>query len=323
MTNNPSKLEALEAHGIGVERVALEIAAGPENASYLQTKVRRMRHLLELDSMFDPAGGLIDPLVASEGSGSGAFDAARALTRVNDSEIERPAISLSYAQSLDGSITIRSGRSLTLSCPEAMEMTHQLRARHHAILVGIETVLADDPRLTVRLVEGPNPQAIVLDSQLRTPLESQLLADPPKAPWIATVHSADRERQKALEENGAVVIRVGADAEGRVDLMELLPELSRRGIESVMVEGGSRVITSFLRADVVDRLAVTITPVLVGGLGAVGDLGEPAERGVFPRLVAPRIRWVGSNLVLVAEVARRKNRAEVDDQPVGLDGSLL
>ena len=323
MTNNPSKLEALEAHGIGVERVALEIAAGPENASYLETKVKRMRHLLELDSMFDPAGALADSAQSGVEAERGSFDVARALARVNDSEIERPAVSLSYAQSLDGSITIRSGRSLTLSCPEAMEMTHQLRARHDAILVGIDTVLADDPRLTVRLVEGTDPQPIVLDSRLRTPLESQLLADPPKAPIIATLHEADAGRQRALEAAGAQIVRVGADASGRVDLLELLPQLTRRGIESIMVEGGSKVITSFLRADVVDRIAVTITPVLVGGLGAVGDLGESAQRGVFPRLVAPRIRWVGNNLVLVAEVARQKNRADVDDDPVGLDGSLL
>ncbi|HEX9595492.1 MAG TPA: RibD family protein, partial [Anaerolineales bacterium] len=85
-------------------------------------------------------------------------------------DLDRPTVTLSYAQSLDGSIALHRGEPLTLSGPESMAMTHRLRAAHDAILVGIGTVISDDPQLNVRLVEGRNPQVVVLDSRLRLPL---------------------------------------------------------------------------------------------------------------------------------------------------------
>jgi GTP cyclohydrolase II len=186
----------------------------------------------------------------------------------------RPFVTLSYAQSLDGCITDRPGQPLALSSEEAMRLTHQLRAAHDAILVGIGAVLADNPRLTVRLAQGRNPQPVVVDSHLRFPLEANLITQSARPPWIATTDQADQEKQLALEAAGARILRLSANADGRVSLPALLTRLGELGINSLMVEGGARLITSFLAEQLVDGLVLTIAPTFVGGLHAVGDLDQ-------------------------------------------------
>lgn len=179
---------------------------------------------------------------------------------------ERPLVTLSYAQSLDGSITARRGSPLGLSGPEAMSFTHRLRATHETILVGIGTLLADNPRLSVRLVEGPNPQPIILDSRLRSPTGANLLQNPGSLPWIATTEGASLERGAHLEARGAKILRFTKNPQGRIPLPALLTHLAGLGVKSLMVEGGARVITAFLSQGLVDLLILTIAPVLVGGL---------------------------------------------------------
>ncbi|MFH1381653.1 MAG: RibD family protein [Chloroflexota bacterium] len=181
----------------------------------------------------------------------------------------RPLVTLSYAQSLDGSIAACRGSPLSLSGSESMILTHRLRAAHGAVLVGIGTVLADNPRLNVRLVDGSDPQPIILDSRLRFPLDSSLLSNESLSPWIITTPHALRERQYILEAVGARVLHMPSEANGWVDLNALLKALAASGISSLMVEGGARVITSFLHRRLVDRLVLTITPTIVGGLHAV------------------------------------------------------
>lgn len=185
------------------------------------------------------------------------------------SRIGRPLVTLSYAQSLDGSIAINRENSLNLSGPESMKMTHQLRAANDAILVGIGTVLADNPFLTVRLVEGKNPRPVVLDSHLRLPVDANLLKNTNSSPLVATTGDYDAHKRRSLEQAGVTVLCVPSDNNGWVDLNCLLACLADLGIGSVMVEGGARVITSFLTGRIVDRLVITITPKLVGGLRAV------------------------------------------------------
>jgi GTP cyclohydrolase II len=188
-----------------------------------------------------------------------------------------PFVTLSYAQSLDGSISLGADASLPLSGRESLEMTHRIRARHDAILVGIGTVIADDPRLSVRLHSGDDPQPIVLDSQLRFPTDAQLLASP-TSPWILAQERAPLDKQVALESAGARVLRVASAPARGLHLPTVLSALRDQGIRSVMVEGGARVITSFLRERLVDLLIVTIAPVIVGGLrgveSPVGSAGE-------------------------------------------------
>ena len=100
-----------------------------------------------------------------------------------------PFVTLSYAQSLDGSIAAKRGEALGLSGPESLRLTHRLRSMHDAILVGIGTVLSDNPRLTVRLVNGQNPRPIVVDSQLRIPLNCKLFHENSVTPWVAATEN--------------------------------------------------------------------------------------------------------------------------------------
>ncbi|HET7035715.1 MAG TPA: GTP cyclohydrolase II [Thermomicrobiaceae bacterium] len=274
LTNNPAKLTALRALGVRVAgRVPLHTAAGPENLAYLTTKARRMAHQLE------PG-----PAMALDGPAAPPRNGHR----------DRPAVTLAYAQSLDGSLAARAGEPLALSGPESLVMTHRLRAAHDAILVGIGTVLADDPRLSLRLAPGCHPRPVILDGHLRFPLEARLLAGP-RRPWIATGEEASRERQQALEAAGARVLRLPLDDAGLVALPALLRLLAEEGIERLMVEGGPRVIASFLRQRLADQLVITLAPRLVGGLRLLDEPGD------YPSLRAARQARVGQDLVLWGE----------------------
>jgi len=216
----------------------------------------------------------------------------------------RPSLTLSYAQSLDGSIATHDQRALPLSSAEALEVTHQLRAAHEAVLVGIGTVLADNPRLTVRLdlaQAGQQPQPVVLDTHLRLPLDCALLRHP-RPPLLATTGGASPQRRQELEAAGARVLDVPADSQGLVDLPALLDRLGQLGIDSVMVEGGARVITNLLHARLADGIVLTVAHVLAGGLHAVGALGH--ERlAEMPHLVDPQSARVGPDLLIWGELA--------------------
>lgn len=213
------------------------------------------------------------------------IDTLHELIRHTDGCVKRPFITLSYAQSLDGSIAITRNEQLAISSPESLEMTHRVRAAHDAILVGIGTVLADNPLLNVRLHAGDDPRPIILDTQLRFPPDAQLLERPPQ-PWILTGQAAPREKQEALEDAGARVIRVGTRPSQEVDLPTALEVLKERDICSVMVEGGGQVITSFFHFHLVDLLILTIAPMVVGGLRGVGQLenGPDADPIRLPKL---------------------------------------
>ncbi len=205
----------------------------------------------------------------------------------------RPLVSLCYAQSLDGCVALQRGRPTALSGAETQRLTHWLRSKHEAILVGSGTVIADDPQLTVRLVEGQNPQPIILDSRLRTPLNARLILGHPRPAWIATTEAADPARRAALEAVGATLLFLPQDRNGKVELMPLLECLAQRGVSRLMVEGGAQVIGSFLAAGLVDLLCVTIAPVLLGGLHAI----EQALSHT-PRLREVHVERMGEDLVV-------------------------
>ncbi|MCA9958138.1 MAG: GTP cyclohydrolase II [Anaerolineales bacterium] len=286
LTNNPLKIESLQALGLVVhERVPLYTEVTNENAAYLATKVAKMRHMLNLDLLPIHQSGLsVDAIATVNG---------RSPTP------QRPFVTISYAQSLDGSITSRRGQPTALSSHDSMAFTHKLRATHDAILVGIGTVLADDPLLTVRLVEGKHPQPIILDSQLRLPLQAGILQHPTHTPWIVASETAVQERQTALEAAGARVLRVPTNANGQIDLTNLLARLRLEGVNTLMVEGGARVITNFLAQQLVDRVVVTIAPVLVGGLHAVET---PHSLPKLPRLHHVRYQRLDDDLVFMGDI---------------------
>ena len=206
----------------------------------------------------------------------------------------RPQVTLTYAQSLDGSLAVRRGHPLALSGPESLKLTHRLRAAHDAILVGIGTVLADDPRLTVRLAVGRHPQPIVLDSLLRIPLKSKLVVEPAHPLWVATTPAAPAGRRMALLARGVRLIDLPAGPEGGVSLPDLLACLAKDGIDSLMVEGGARVIASFLSQRLANQALLTIAPCFVGGLPVLSD---PVAES-FPRLKDVQVELLGEDLIV-------------------------
>lgn len=214
----------------------------------------------------------------------------------------RPLVTLTYAQSLDGSIAERRDRQLVLSGDESRAMTHRLRAAHGAIMVGIGTVLADDPRLSARLAEGPDPQPVILDSHLRFPPGARLLQNPTLKPWILAADSADSARRAALSAAGARVVSIPALPDGRLNLAEVVAFLGREGITSLMVEGGARVITAFLASGLADWLVITVAPVFIGGLAAV----EPSEdrQRALPRLSNVCSTQLGQDVILWGDLAQ-------------------
>jgi len=212
----------------------------------------------------------------------------------------QPFVTVSYAQSLDGSIATRSGRPMVLSSPESLVLTHSLRAKHDAILVGIGCVLADDPRLTVRLASGPNPRPIVIDSRLRLPPYARLLNNGSLAPWIFTSDTADVEREINLKALGAKIFRMPVTPEDKIDLVAVLSKLADLGITTLMVEGGAQINTSFLVARRVNQVVVTISPILVGGMQAIDPLAR-LNPNHFPRLTNLSYERIGDDLVVCAE----------------------
>ena len=194
--------------------------------------------------------------------------------------VDRPFVTLSYAQSLDGSIALHAREPLLLSGENALRLTHQLRSIHDGILVGIGTVLSDNPQLTVRHWSGINPQPIVLDSHLRIPSDARLCERDDKPCWVFTTND---EQPLALD--GVDITALEGDADGRVCLRRMLAALYARGIRSLMVEGGAHVISAFLKAGLVDAAVITITPTFVGGYKAVNDLALTAP--FSPPKIAP------------------------------------
>jgi len=185
-----------------------------------------------------------------------------------------PFVTVKFAQTLDGRISTPQGGSPWISSPESLKLAHKLRATHDAILVGVGTVLADNPQLTVRLVKGKNPTRIILDSKLRVPLDAKVLTEQEKARTLmAATPAADKSKLAALQRMGIEVLIVPPDADGRVDLKQLMKTLALRQISSLLVEGGAETITSFLRLNLADRIIAIIAPKLAGrGKEAVGEL---------------------------------------------------
>ena len=184
-----------------------------------------------------------------------------------------PVVTLSWARSVTGAIAAADGARTSLSGPESLLLTHRLRAMHEAILVGIQTVLSDDPLLSVRLVQGAQPQPVVLDSRLRFPPDARLLSRTDRKPWI--FHS-EVEGSPAMEEpwpaRGLKLVHLGARlfpvhrGDRGLDLHQVLALLRSEGIHSLMVEGGARVLDSFMSQGLASQAVITVSPVRIEGI---------------------------------------------------------
>ena len=300
LTNNPAKIESLRELGVTVNSGEPLVApAHAESARYLQTKVERMGHTIDL------ALGHATNGAARNGHVPVRHDPVREIAARASGFCERakrPFVTLCYAQSLDACLSSSPGKPLALSGSETLTLAHSLRASHDAVMVGIGTVLSDNPRLTVRHVAGRNPRPIVLDSRLRIPLDSSLLREPGRSACVASVPGYPPERRRDVEAAGGTVLACAATPDGRVDLADLLLRLAGKGIRSVMVEGGVQVIRSLMASHLVDFLVVTIAPLFIGG--------EHGVRVQTELLEGPGMRnfhhsKIGGDLVLWGEPAWR------------------
>lgn len=234
----------------------------------------------------------------------------------------RPYLTAKWAMTLDGKIATSTGDSRWVSGLEARQWAHQLRDVVDAIIVGIGTVLADDPALTVRLDDGTarrpsrpgKPWRVVLDSTCRLPPDARLLS-----PALATgtlvyvTPRAGRESCIAVTAKGAEVIELPSDATGRVDLSAVLADLGRRGCLHVLVEGGGEVHASFLERGEIDEVAAVIAPKLVGGRAANGPVGGSGFRRMAAALPLTGVRFahLGHDLLVTGRL----------NAPVDGDGS--
>jgi diaminohydroxyphosphoribosylaminopyrimidine deaminase/5-amino-6-(5-phosphoribosylamino)uracil reductase len=203
-------------------------------------------------------------------------------------------VTLKLATSLDGRIATATGESKWITGPEAREAVHRLRAEHDAVLVGVETALADDPELTVRLMgwSGPQPARVVLDSAQRLGVGANLVRTARETPTYVVTASPPRPE---LMSNGVRILQV--TEHGRPGPDAVLDALAQAGLKRIFIEGGGQVAASFLRAGRVDALEWFRAPMVIGADGRPG-IGELALAALSeaPRLRRVDVREVGSDL---------------------------
>ncbi|MDB5416827.1 MAG: deaminase [Phenylobacterium sp.] len=205
-------------------------------------------------------------------------------------------VTLKLATSLDGRIATAAGQSKWITSERSREAAHRLRAEHDAVLVGVETALADDPELTVRLpgYNGAQPARVVLDSRQRLSPACKLVAT---AHEIPTFVVATTDPDPTLTAAGVRVLRVRAVGEDRPELKTVVETLAAEGLQRIFVEGGGQVAASFLRCDLVDAVEWFRAPIIIGGEGrpAVGALAV-AGLAEAPRFKRTGVRELGDDL---------------------------
>jgi len=185
-----------------------------------------------------------------------------------------PFVLLKWAMTLDGKIATVANASRWITGEQARKEVHLMRQRYSAIMVGVNTVIADDPLLNIRLrtMNVKHPLKIVADTTCRIPLESRVLTNDPQLTIVATSEKAENGRIKAIERTGAQVI-ICPVKDGRVDLSFLMQSVATMGIDSVMIEGGSTISFSALNEGIVDKVIGFVAPKLLGGEAAPAPVG--------------------------------------------------
>jgi diaminohydroxyphosphoribosylaminopyrimidine deaminase/5-amino-6-(5-phosphoribosylamino)uracil reductase len=215
----------------------------------------------------------------------------------------RPWIVLKVAQSLDGRIALGNGQSRWITGERSRQEVHRLRAQLDAVMVGSQTVIDDDPELTVRHVAGRNPLRIIVDSRLRISPQSKVLRQADRCrTWVIATPEAPEENRRRIEESGATLLFCPAGPDWRIDLVPAMRLLAERGITSLLVEGGGTLHASFIRAGLYDKFIVAIAARLIGADGrpAVWDLGF-TDLSQVPHLIIRRTRRLGEDIWLELE----------------------
>ena len=226
-----------------------------------------------------------------------------------------PFVTVKYAMTLDGKIACYTGESKWITGEEARLDVQRERLRHSAIMVGIGTVLADDPMLTCRLENGRDPIRIICDSQLRIPLESNIVRTAKEVPTIIATTSYNKkndhdknQKRHTLEEMGCKIISTSADPDPhRVDLEILMHKLSEMGVDSILVEGGGELNYSLFRHKLVHKVRTYIAPKIFGGRDAktpVAGKGVPSPDDAY-YLKDTQIRQIGDDILIEGRVAYR------------------
>lgn len=267
---------------------------------------------------------IIDPNLRVCGRGKAELESAGIETFVGEREEEAqelneayikyvstalPFVLAKFAISLDGKIATRTGDSKWISGEDSRRYVHTLRSQLDAIMVGVDTIINDDPQLTARAGLGggyleKQPLRVVVDSKGRTPPNARILQLPGKT-LIATTGDMDKERAEALTQAGAEILELPY-RDGRVDLKELLTQLGQRQIISIMVEGGAAVFGSLFEQVLVDKLLVFIAPIIIGGLEAKNPVeGKGVEKlAQATNLNRVRVERIGNDILISGYTAR-------------------
>jgi GTP cyclohydrolase II len=288
-TNNPRKVEGLRTAGITVEQV-VPVPAFPQlrNQRYLRTKQDRLGHV---NLIGDPPSAEHATQSVDIGSLLGSAEAPDG----------RPFVVLKYTQTLDGRIAATSDDGRLGGAAEN-RISHALRAACDGVLVGVGTVLSDDPQLVVRAVPGRTPCRVILDTHLRSPLTAAVFS--PEAPtYVMTSAHAGHQRKRLALAARHIAVRDVRPGPAGLDIRAVLHQLYTEGIRSVIVEGGARVITSMLAAGVTDRVIVSISPRLLGR--GTHILGEQAREHMADaiRLNDHSVHLVGGAIIVAAGIA--------------------
>jgi diaminohydroxyphosphoribosylaminopyrimidine deaminase / 5-amino-6-(5-phosphoribosylamino)uracil reductase len=225
-------------------------------------------------------------------------------------------VSLKLGVSLDGRTAARTGKSKWVTCEAARAKVHALRSQHDAVMVGVNTVLADDPMLTVRDVEGRNPIRCVVDSKLRIPLDSHLVTTAGEvSTCVITTHDASTVIADAIQKAGVSLIRVDSTAEGRVDITAALRALAAREVVSVLCEGGAELAGSLFAARLPSELHIFVAPILLGPRGrpAAVDWAGPESPASSPRVSPATWELCGTDAYVHGPVAYPKRKAATSE----------
>lgn len=215
----------------------------------------------------------------------------------------RPLVTLKYACTLDGKTASTSGASKWITGTEARAHVQRMRGRTAAIMVGVGTVIADDPLLTCRIEGLPSPTRVICDTHLRTPVGSQVVQGAREVPTFIATCCVDEGRWRPYADAGCER-EVLPERDGHVDLVALVGALAARGINAVLVEGGSQLAWSAVSSGVVDRVMAYVAPSIMGGAAAktpVGGMGFP-NPGVALRLGELEVKHLGGDLLVEADV---------------------
>ncbi|MGA2465803.1 MAG: bifunctional diaminohydroxyphosphoribosylaminopyrimidine deaminase/5-amino-6-(5-phosphoribosylamino)uracil reductase RibD [Thermodesulfobacteriota bacterium] len=212
---------------------------------------------------------------------------------------KEPFVILKVAATLDGKMATREGDSKWISGETSRQFVHRMRDQVDGVLVGIGTVLKDDPQLTTRIKKGRDPYRIILDSRLRIPEEAKVIGNSPSKAIIATTELADRDKIERLEKRGVRILILDSK-QGKVDLKSCLPKLGEIEIMSLMVEGGSQINGSFLDEGLIDKIFLFFSPKLIGDKEALGIFGGSGKATLKEAISLNelRVRRIGEDILI-------------------------